>query len=278
MENKDKKDQQIKTAVSRHYSEAITGADTSPESLLTQAKGVGYTPEQLRSLPANLSVATFGCGNPVDFLPVSSGQTVLDLGSGAGLDLLLAAQKVGPQGKVIGVDMTPAMLDKARENIARAGAVNIEIRRGEMENLPVADASIDWVISNCVINLSPDKEKVFAEIARVLKPGGGMVVSDIVTLGTIPDEAKEDLRVWAGCVGGALPEADYLACAVGAGLEDVRVTARMIYSRSQLGSFFSGCCSCGTGAVAGNILEALDGKIASVKVAARKPEGDSRQA
>jgi len=199
----------------------------------------GYGEEERSQVPEEAYLNSFGCGNPVAFTEVKEGDVVLDLGSGAGLDVLLAAKKVGPKGKVIGLDMTPEMIEKARENARKAGARNVEFKLGEMEEMPVADASVDWVISNCVINLSPDKKKVFQEIYRVLKPNGKMVVSDIVAEG-IPEKLKGIL--WSSCVGGALDEASYLRAIQETGLKDVRVVDRLDYDRPMIqGLLGSGC-------------------------------------
>jgi arsenite methyltransferase len=161
---------------------------------------------------------------------------VLDLGSGAGLDLLIAAEKVGPEGHVIGVDMTDAMIATARENIGRAGAKQIELRKGIIEELPVEEASVDWVISNCVINLSPEKNRVFRELHRVLRPGGRISVSDMV-VEELPEWAREMTAAYAACIGGAVSEADYIAGLEQAGLTDVEVTDRVVYTPEQLASF-----------------------------------------
>lgn len=278
MNAKEDDSRKIKEAVKRYYGNALTEAEqaaagkNSPDKRLGQSLA-GYTPDQLKILPTGLAETSFGCGNPVAFLQVQPGQTVVDLGSGAGMDLILAAGKVGPSGHVIGVDMTPAMIAKANENIRRSGLTNIEVRKGEMENLPVEDDSVDWVISNCVINLSPDKDRVFAEINRVLRPGGGMVVSDIVTLKPLPADFQSDLTAWSACLGGAMMEDDYLACAERAGLTDVRVTEKLIYDKNQLAVFGSGCCSSGSCGPSTEVIGRLAGLIASVKVAARKAGG-----
>ncbi|MDF1800691.1 MAG: arsenite methyltransferase [Planctomycetota bacterium] len=184
-------------------------------------------------LPEQAVRSSFGCGNPLAFADVQPGEVVADLGSGAGLDLLIASDKVGESGRVIGVDMTDAMLAEAQKNIERAGATNIELRKGTIEALPLDDASVDWVISNCVINLSPDKEAVFAEIARVLKPGGRVSVSDIVAE-QLPAELREHAAVRSACIGGAISEAEYISGLQGAGLVDVEVTERMVYDEQQL--------------------------------------------
>ena len=199
------------------------------------AKAAGYTAEELSSLPEDTVVNSFGCGNPVAFADVQEGETVLDLGSGAGIDLLLAAQKVGPSGRVIGVDMTDEMIDRAREAIASAGADNVEVRKGIIENLPLEDNSVDLVISNCVINLSPEKDRVFAEIHRVLKPGGRMRVSDIV-VERLPRWVRSIPSVYESCVGGAISEASYLGGLRSAGLEDAEVSERLVYETDQIAS------------------------------------------
>ena len=199
------------------------------------AKLAGYEDTERHGEAAG---ASFGCGNPLAFAGVQPGDTVLDLGSGAGLDLLLAAEKTGPEGRVIGVDMTEDMIEAARNNAERAGADNIEVRYGLIEDLPVEDASVDWVISNCVINLSPDKPKVFGEIARVLRPGGHFSISDIV-VETLPDWLRQSMAAWSACIAGAISEAEYIEGLSDAGLTDVEVTDRLIYDATQLKAILS---------------------------------------
>ena len=186
------------------------------------SKKIGYAEEEMKAVPegANLGL---GCGNPVALASLKKGETVLDLGSGAGFDCFLAAQKVGAKGKVIGVDMTPEMLDKARENARKGKYKNVEFRLGEIENLPVADSSVDVIISNCVINLSPDKARVFAEAFRVLKPGGRLMVSDIVLLQELPDAIKNSVQAYIGCLSGAVMKAEYLRLIKKAGFKDVSI-------------------------------------------------------
>ena len=186
------------------------------------SKKIGYTDEEMKAVPegANLGL---GCGNPVALASLKKGETVLDLGSGAGFDCFLAAQKVGAKGKVIGVDMTPEMLDKAREHARKGKYKNVEFRLGEIENLPVADSSVDVIISNCVINLSPDKARVFAEAFRVLKPGGRLMVSDIVLLQELPDAIKNSVQAYIGCLSGAVMKAEYLRLIKKAGFKDVSI-------------------------------------------------------
>jgi arsenite methyltransferase len=183
---------------------------------------LGYKKEDLAVLPDGADLG-LGCGAPIGFLELKPGETVLDLGSGAGIDALLAAQSVGPSGHVIGVDMTPQMLDRARQNAGAAGRRNVEFRKGRLEALPVDDASIDAVTSNCVINLVPDKAAVFREVARVLKPGGRMVVADIVLDGPLPDAVTKDLAAWVGCIAGAMPRAEYTRLVEAAGMASVEV-------------------------------------------------------
>jgi arsenite methyltransferase len=183
-----------------------------------------YEDPHAAELPAEVTDLSLGCGDPVTLASLEPGQTVLDLGAGGGIDCFLAAKKVGPTGRVIGVDMTAAMIDRARRNQATVGAANVEFRLGEIEHLPVADDSVDVIISNCVINLSPDKEQVFREAYRVLKPRGRLAVSDIVTDGPLPAAVKNDLAAWAGCVAGALDVADYVRAIEAAGFTDVELT------------------------------------------------------
>jgi len=186
------------------------------------SKKIGYTEEDIKAVPegANLGL---GCGNPVAFASLKEGETVLDLGSGAGLDCFLAASKVGKNGRVIGVDMTPEMIEKARENARKGNYRNVEFRLGEIENLPVADNSADVAISNCVINLVPDKRRVFMEVFRVLKPGGRLMVSDIVLLKELPDFIKNSIEAYIGCLSGAIMRDEYIGAIKAAGFYDVGI-------------------------------------------------------
>lgn len=193
---------------------------------------IGYSDEDLQSIPKDAAGASFGCGNPLAFSEVLEGETVLDLGSGAGIDCFLASKKVGGSGRVIGLDMTEEMIDEARRNAEEGGYTNIEFVQGRNEEMPVESSSVDWVISNCVINLSPEKDRVFAEAFRVLKPGGRLLISDMVAE-NIPDSLKEDLASWAGCVAGAVSEDTYLRLIRDAGFEDVAVVDRANLSKSQ---------------------------------------------
>ena len=193
-------------------------------SPLSQAEAIGYLREDLEHIPEE-AVMGLGCSNPTTIADLKAGEVVLDLGSGAGVDVFLAANKVGSAGRVIGVDMTEEMIDKA-EGIARThGYHNVEFRLGEIEKLPVEDKSVDVIISNCVINLSPDKSKVFHEAYRALKPGGKLTVSDIVSEGALPDEIKNDPEAWAGCIAGALEQQEYLKKIKKAGFGDVQVVS-----------------------------------------------------
>ena len=186
------------------------------------SKTIGYTEEEMDRVPegANLGL---GCGNPVALASLKEGETVLDLGSGAGFDCFLAADKVGKNGKVIGIDMTPEMIEKARENARQGDYTNAEFRLGEIENLPVADNSVDVVISNCVINLVPDKRRVFKETFRVLKPGGRLMVSDIVLLRELPDVIKNSIEAYIGCLSGAIMRDEYIGAIEAAGFQDARI-------------------------------------------------------
>jgi len=189
---------------------------------------IGYRPEELAAVPGEANMG-LGCGAPVDLLDLAPAETVLDLGSGGGIDAFLAARKVGAAGKVIGVDMTPAMIEKARSAAARSGLSHVEFRQGRLEALPVADNSVDAVTSNCVINLVPDKKAVFSEVARVLRPGGRLVISDIILDGVLPEVVANDLLAYVGCVSGALQRKDYFAAVAEAGLADVRVLKDVDY-------------------------------------------------
>ena len=189
---------------------------------------IGYSAEQIAAIPegANLGL---GCGNPLALADVQPGETVLDLGSGAGIDCFLAAREVGPTGRVIGVDMTPAMIEKARANAAKAGVANVEFRLGEIEHLPVAVASVDLVISNCVVNLSPAKDQVFRDAHRALKPGGRMLVSDLVLIRPLTPEMQRNVDLYVGCVAGASQREEYLKLIRAAGFADVEVLSESGY-------------------------------------------------
>lgn len=268
-------DQDIKKAVRDHYGSAIRNRSSccgpTPQQIDTGgfARSLGYTDSDLSNLPADVS--TFGCGNPLALAQIRPGQTVLDLGSGAGLDLILAARKVGPEGHVIGLDMTPDMIEVGKKNLAAAGITNAEIRQGEMENMPVDSASVDWIISNCVINLSPDKKAVFAESFRVLKPGGRVMVSDIVTL-DLPDQYRDDITAWVGCLAGAVEQDEYVRLVEEAGFIEVAVVDRLVYDEAGLRSL---TCECGCGPdsvdTGESVVERFANRVASIKLTALKP-------
>jgi SAM-dependent methyltransferase len=265
----------IRKNVSEAYTRAVeqgTGC-CGPKGFAAKTAGYGSEAAAVPDAYAD----SFGCGNPLAFSEVRLGDTVVDLGSGAGLDLLLAAEKVGPSGHVIGVDMTDAMIDRARANATRAGATQVEVRKGHIEDLPVEAGSVDWVISNCVINLSPDKPRVFSEIARVLRSGGRMLVSDLVAE-DLPSWVAETPELYASCIGGATSEAAYLRGLRNAGLVDVEVRSRKVYGAEEVGGLIAsevpdgaratGCC--GSWAVEVAARE-LAGKVRSISVFARKP-------
>ena len=224
-------DEKIKNVVRKTYSQIAERSQqsccssggccgaTSPASV---AEAIGYMKEDLERIPEEASMG-LGCGNPTAIAELREGETVLDVGSGAGMDVFLAVNKVGPAGRVIGVDMTEAMIDKASAIARSNGFKNVEFRLGEIEKLPVEDNCVDTIISNCVINLSPDKSKVFSEAYRVLKPEGKLIVSDIVAERALPDGIKEDLEAWAGCIAGALERNEYLERIRGAGFGDLQV-------------------------------------------------------
>lgn len=190
------------------------------------SKKIGYTEEELKSVPdgANLGL---GCGNPVAFASLKEGETVLDLGSGPGLDCFLAADSVGRTGKVIGVDMTPEMIERARQNALKGNYANVEFRLGEIENLPLPDDSVDVVISNCVINLSPDKRKVFQEMLRALRPGGRIMVSDIALSKPLPQSLRDSIDAYVGCIAGAITKAEYVQVLTAAGFQKVHIVEEL---------------------------------------------------
>jgi arsenite methyltransferase len=214
--------------------------------------------------------ASLGCGNPTALIELKPGQTVLDLGSGGGIDVLLSAQRVGATGKVYGLDMTDEMLALARENQQKAGATNVEFLKGEIEHIPLPDNTVDVVISNCVINLSSDKDAVLREAFRVLKPGGRFAVSDVVVRGPVPAAIRRNVELWVGCVAGALDEADYRAKLIGAGFEQVDVEAWRVYNIADAREFLAD-----TGVDVDAIAPEAEGKFASAFIRAQKPEAKS---
>jgi arsenite methyltransferase len=273
-------------SVSRAYTEALRrsreqgggccGApapccDPTATSAIASLAGYGTSAQAY----AEAAGSSFGCGNPLAFAEVRPGQTVVDLGSGAGLDLLLAAERVGPGGRVIGVDMTPAMIEAARASVTAAGHTHVEVREGLIEALPLPAGSADWVISNCVINLSPDKPKVFSEIFRILAPGGRFAISDIV-VEALPTELRGHAAAYAACVAGAISEADYLAGLRAAGLVDVEVEERLVYDAEQIRGIIAsdlddlGGDACLSARVDRH-LPALAGKVWSARFTGGKP-------
>ncbi len=215
--------QDIGKAVQQRYaSVARSGLSSSTEGVRQVAEAFGYTPDQLASVPADANMGV-SCGNPTAFASLKPGEVVVDLGCGGGLDVLLAAQKVGPEGKAIGIDMTPEMLDVARRNAANAKADNVAFYEATIDNLPLPDASVDCVISNCVINLAPDKPAVFREIARVLKPAGRLAASDIALKKPLPAELADDVMAYVGCIAGAIPIDEYRRGLADAGFAEVAV-------------------------------------------------------
>ena len=244
-----------------------------------------YSTAELDGLPDSVTDASLGCGNPLAIAELQAGEVVLDLGSGGGIDCFLAARQVGPEGRVIGLDMTPEMIKLARRNAKKMGAPNVDFRYGEMEEIPLPDQSVDAVISNCVINLSPDKDAVFREVFRVLRAGGRMNVSDIVVDGELPQHIRDSLDAWASCVAGALDEAEYLSKIRAAGFKDVEVLSRSymgisdVYDGENLqvlvagpdGEIVEGAEAQALLAEAGLSPHDLAHKVASVKVRARKP-------
>ena len=240
---------------------------SAPEAV---SRAVGYSEAELAALPdgANLGL---GCGNPVALASLRPGETVLDLGSGAGIDCFLAAKKVGPSGRVIGVDMTPEMLEKARQNAAKVQAANVQFRLGEIEHLPVSDNSVDAVISNCVINLSPDKPQVFRDTFRVLRPGGRLMVSDLALTAELPSAVRDSVAAYVGCVAGALLKIDYLTAMSDAGFTDVRVVSEEHYPVDLLtGDPRAGEAMADSGISREELLAAAQ-SVVSIKVTARKP-------
>lgn len=261
-------DNDLKQAVREHYGSVARGESAGCGCTTTDAaRELGYSKEDLDVADgANLGL---GCGNPLALSGIEPGMTVLDLGSGAGFDAFLAWKKVGPRGRVIGVDMTDDMLARARDNAAKLGATNVEFRKGVIEQLPLDDNCVDLVISNCVINLSTDKPQVFREIARVLKPGGRFAVSDLVLMSELPDSVARSISAYVGCIAGASQMGEYIRLAFEAGLTDLSVP-QIAYGK-KLATVVSpsegGCCGSN---IAGEVAEAAASAVASIKLHGRK--------
>jgi len=247
------------------------GASAATSSCCDPITSNLYDAAQSGEVPAEAMLASLGCGNPTALAKLSAGETVLDLGSGGGIDVLLSAKRVGPTGKAYGLDMTDEMLALANENKKKAGVENVEFLKGEIENIPLPDNSVDVVISNCVINLSSDKDAVLREAFRVLKPGGRFAVSDVVTRGEMLPEIRKSVLLWVGCIAGALEETDYLRKLAGAGFEQVEIEPTRVYRVEDAREFLSG-----QGFDVDAIAPQVDGKFFSAFIRATKPSSESR--
>ncbi len=225
-----------------------------------------YASSETQSLPEKAVLASLGCGNPTALIELRQGETVLDLGSGGGIDVLLSARRVGPTGKAYGLDMTDDMLALARENQRQAGATNVEFLKGEIENIPLPDNSVDVIISNCVINLSADKSRVLSEAFRVLKPGGRFAVSDVVVRGEVPDSVRRSMLLWVGCIAGALEESDYTAKLKDAGFADIDLEPTRTYNIEDARQFLTEA-----GISVDKIAPQVEGKFLSAFIRATKP-------
>jgi arsenite methyltransferase len=265
----------VKTVVREKYGQAALqvgkggccGASTALDGCDPITSNL-YDSAQAESLPTEALQASLGCGNPTALAQLAPGEIVLDLGSGGGIDVLLSARRVGPTGKAYGLDMTDEMLALARENQRKAGLDNVEFLKGEIENIPLPDNSVDVVISNCVINLSSDKDRVLREAFRVLKPGGRLAVSDVVTRGEIPDVLRENMELWVGCLAGALDEAEYAAKLAAAGFATISIEPTRIYHVEDAREFLTGK-DIDVDAVAAQV----DGRFLSAFIRAEKPGG-----
>jgi arsenite methyltransferase len=271
------KEKNIKKAVREGYARIAAGGSCCPgqaasccgqtDQAIKISSNLGYSRQDMEQVPEGSNLG-LGCGNPIAMASLKSGETVLDLGSGAGFDCFLAADRVGPTGKVIGVDMTPEMIDRARDNAKKAGITNVEFRPGEIESLPVADSAIDIVISNCVINLSPEKDRVFEEVFRVLKPGGRIMVSDIVLEKELPETIKEDISAYVSCISGAILKDEYLNTIEGAGFDDIKVIDEASFPISYIIS--DDTIDIANNNAGSDMLDGLKDTVTSIKVSAKK--------
>ena len=275
------KDEEIRKVVREGYAEIarkgspccapVNSCCSQPALAEDISRKIGYSDEEIKSAPqgANLGL---GCGNPVALASLAEGETVLDLGSGAGFDSFLAANKVGQSGKIIGVDMTPEMIDKARANAQEGGYKNVEFRLGEIENIPAADNSVDIIISNCVINLSPDKKRVFSEAFRVLKPGGRLMVSDVVLLKELPNFIRESVAAYVGCISGALIKDDYLETIGEAGFQEVKIIDEAYFSLDFMVDDPTTKAIINKMKATKEDIENIENSVASIKVQGIKPK------
>jgi arsenite methyltransferase len=271
---------EIKKAVRESYAKVAAGSSCgcgsgsntccSPNDKKQEiSEKMGYTREELEKLPEGADLG-LGCGNPIALASLKKGEVVLDLGSGAGIDCFLAAQAVGAEGKVIGVDMTPEMIEKARINAFKSNYNNVEFRLGEIENLPVADSMIDVVISNCVINLAPDKDRVFFEALRVLKPGGRLMLSDIVLLKELPEVIQNNIASYVGCISGAVIKDNYLNSIRQAGFKDVKIMDEAVFPLSYIVSDETAILFKNKMNLSEEQLKDLENTVVSIKVSAIK--------
>jgi arsenite methyltransferase len=261
---------EIKEAVRQKYSQAALRAGSCCGTpALEGASPITsnlYSDQETGELPEAAVLASLGCGNPTALAELKEGETVLDLGSGGGIDVLLSARRVGPSGKAYGLDMTDEMLALARENQRRAGARNVEFLKGEIERIPLPDNSVDVIISNCVINLSADKDQVLREAFRVLKPGGRFAVSDVVTRGQVPEQLRHDMLLWVGCIAGALEEGEYRSKLKAAGFEGASIEPTRVYRIADAREFLAG-----KGIDVEAIAQEVDGKFMGAFIRAVKP-------
>jgi SAM-dependent methyltransferase len=262
----------IKEAVREKYSQAALRAGVSccgggERAGTDPITSNLYADQETGELPEAAVLASLGCGNPTALAQLKPGETVLDLGSGGGIDVLLSARRVGPTGKAYGLDMTDEMLALARENQRKAGADNVEFLKGDIEAIPLPDDSVDVIISNCVINLSGDKDRVLREAFRVLKPGGRFAVSDVVTRGAVPDALRRDMLLWVGCIAGALEEDEYRGKLMSAGFEAIGIEPTRVYRVEDAREFLSG-----KGVDVDAIAPSVDGKFMSAFIRAVKPQ------
>jgi SAM-dependent methyltransferase len=267
---------EIKEVVKEKYGQAALrvtsggssccGASTALDGCCDPITSNLYNAAQTGELPQEAVLASLGCGNPTALAQLKPGETVLDLGSGGGIDVLLSARRVGPEGKAYGLDMTDEMLALARENQRKAAVENVEFLKGEIEHIPLPDSSVDVVISNCVINLSGDKDRVLREAFRVLKPGGRFAVSDVVTRGEVPATVRDNMLLWVGCIAGALQDYQYVAKLAKAGFDDIEIEPTRVYDIEDARAFLSG-----QGVDVDAIAPQVEGKFMSAFIRATKP-------